>query len=108
MLPKKNRLDTKTTEEIFKKGIFLNSPSLTFKFIKNKSLTSPRISFIAPKSVSKLAVKRNSLRRKGYTALIKHIKKFPVGITGAFIFRKPESDVSTLENEIKIILTKIN
>ena len=33
MLKKKNRADTKTVDKIFKEGRFLNSQSLTFKFI---------------------------------------------------------------------------
>jgi len=69
MLKKKNRADTKAVEKIFKEGKFLTSPNLTFKFIKNKNSSTPRISFIAPKNIAKLAVERNLLRRKGYVIL---------------------------------------
>ena len=107
MLPKKNRADTKTVEKIFKVGRFLNSPSLTFKFILNQG-NNKKISFIAPKSIAKLAVKRNFLRRRGYNVLQKYLKDFPDGILGVFIFRKLEDNVLILENEIKNILSKIN
>ena len=107
MLPKKNRVDKSGINLIFKKGKFIVSPSFTFKFIKTDE-KGKRISFIAPKSIAKLAVKRNSLRRKGYLALEKHIKAFPSGILGAFVFKKIEEDVSKIENEIKNILNKIN
>jgi ribonuclease P protein component len=107
MLPKKNRADTKTVEKIFKLGKFINSPNLTFKFISTGDKKT-RISFIAPKSVAKLAVQRNSLRRLGYSALQKNWRHSPVGLSGVFIFRKSEKDVSILENEIKTILAKIN
>ena len=107
MLPKKNRVNTKEVEEIFKKGRFLNSPNLTFKFIKTNE-NGIRISFIAPKSVAKLAVKRNLLRRKGYSVLQRCINDFPVGITGVFVFKKAQEDISILENEIKNIIAKIN
>ncbi len=119
MLPKKNRVSTKEVERIFKEGKFLNSPSLTFKYVKNNS-KEIKISFIAPKSVAKLAVKRNLLRRRGYRALEKYIALSPVGVTGVFIFktrpngrglsvgREYQDDISVLESEIKSILVKIN
>lgn len=107
MLPKKNRADKKAIKKIFKEGKFINSPSLTFKFILNNNTTT-RLSFIAPKSIAKLAVKRNLLRRRGYSALEKYLKDFPAGVMGVFIFKKPEENILTLENEIKTILSKIN
>jgi ribonuclease P protein component len=117
MLPKENRADKRQIEEIFKKGRFVSSPNLTFRFIKlptsqtrgNSHMSDlwPQISFITPKSVAKLAVKRNLLRRRGYLALEKHIHQFPAGLLGAFVFKKPLDSVSEIENEIKIILTKI-
>jgi ribonuclease P protein component len=107
MLPKKNRADTRAVEQIFKQGKFLNSPHLTFKF-----LTSPKnerkISFIVPKSVAKLAVKRNFLRRIGYDALKKYLPDFPTRLVGVFIFKKYQTDSEVIENEIKNILHQIN
>jgi ribonuclease P protein component len=116
MLKKKNRADKKDIDLLFKEGKFVNSPNLTFRFILISGQALPRISFIAPKSVAKLAVKRNKLRRRGYTALGKFIDKFPHGVLGAFIFKtRPtgrsfgrEYEVSNIENEIKDILSKIN
>lgn len=107
MLPKKNRAVTKEVEQIFKEGSFLSSPHLSFRYLKNTS-KEVKISFIAPKSVSKLAVKRNLLRRRGYRALAKDIKLSPVGLVGVFVFKKYQDDVSILSNEIKNILTKLN
>lgn len=112
MLLKKNRVTVKEVEEIFKKGRFLNSVSFTFKFIQ-KNIgqiygNSCRISFIAPKSVSKLAVKRNLLRRRGYSVLRKYIDQFPLGIAGVFVFKKYQDNALIIENEIKNILSKIN
>jgi hypothetical protein len=108
MLPKKNRVDKNGINLIFKEGKFISSPLFTFKFILNNKSISPRISFIAPISIAKLAVKRNSLRRKGYLALETYIKAFPSNILGAFVFKKIEDDVLKIENEIKNILNKIN
>jgi ribonuclease P protein component len=108
MLPKKNRVERKEVDEIFKKGRFLNSTYLTFKFLSKKDSKTRKISFVAPKSVAKLAVKRNLLRRRGYSALKKYFNQFPVDIIGVFIFKKYQDDVSIIENEIKTILNKIN
>ncbi len=121
MLPKKNRVSTKEVDKIFKEGKFIVSPSFTFKYILRATsqtcgnshmsdlwLNSPRVSVIAPKSVAKLAVTRNLLRRRGYTALSKYIDQFPIGIIGVFVFKKYQDNVSIIENEIKTILTKLN
>lgn len=114
MLPKKNRVSKKEVDLIFKicppngrEGKSITSPNLTFKYFKNNS-PEVKISFIASKSVAKLAVKRNLLRRRGYLALGRRLDRFPVGIIGIFIFKKYQDDISIIENEIKIILEKIN
>ena len=108
MLPKKNRVNKKEVDEIFKKGRFLNSSNLTFKFLIKNNLKTKKISFIAPKSAAKLAVKRNLLRRRGYSALGRHFQEFPSGISGVFIFKKPLNSVIEIENEIKTFIHKIN
>lgn len=108
MLSKKNRVDKKKIDLIFSQGKFLISPTLTFKFLLTDIDAQARISFIAPRSVAKLASKRNRLRRRGYTALRKYIHAFPVGLLGAFVFKSHVEDLFILENEIKNILDKIN
>lgn len=95
-------------EKIFQEGRFFNSENLTFKFVLNKNSNIPAISFIAPKSIAKLAVKRNLLRRRGYTALAKYINKSPPGLIGVFVFKKYQDSILILEDEIKNILNKIN
>lgn len=107
MLPKKNRADTKEVDKIFKEGRFVVSPSFTFKYFKSPK-KEIKISFIAPKSIAKLAVKRNLLRRRGYSALGKYLDQFPAGLVGVFVFKKFQEDILIIENEIKNILTKIN
>lgn len=107
MLPKRNRLDKKTIEIIFKKGKFVVSPSLTLKFLIVKE-NRKQISFVVPKTVSKKAVDRNLLRRRGYIALNKCFKDFPIGFLGVFIFKKYQDNVLILENEITNIFSKIS
>lgn len=108
MLSKKNRVDKKNIDLIFKQGKYISSENLTFKFLLTETKTLPRISFIAPKNIAKLATMRNKLRRRGYTALRKHIHDFPLGLLGAFVYKKYEDDTLILEDEIKNILIKIN
>lgn len=107
MLPKKNRVGTKEVAQIFKGGRSLSSPSLSFKYFKNND-KEVKISFIAPKSLTNLAVTRNRLRRCGYSALEKCITLSPLGITGVFVFKKFEDSILILSNEIKNIFSKIN
>ncbi len=118
MLPKKNRADTKLVKKIFKEGKFINSPNLTLKYLDNIS-NEKRISFIVPKTVSKKAIVRNLLRRRGYFILKKYWEFFPSTIGGVFIFSKKSFQIfggkknknknptKKLEEEIKIILGKL-
>ena len=56
MLPKKNRVNTKNVEKIFKEGFFVNSQNLTFKFIKvfgKSDLSGTPGSLTYPKTFSK-------------------------------------------------------
>lgn len=107
MLPKKNRTDKKTVESIFKQGKFLNSPYFTFKFVISPG-KQRKISFIVPKGVSKLATKRNLLRRKGYIALQGSLGSLPEGIAGVLVFKKYEEDVEILGKDIQSIFGKIH
>ena len=108
MLSKKNRAGKKELDRVFQKGKFINSPTLTFKFLLEAGTFPPRISFIVPKSVARLAVKRNALRRRGYTIIQDHWRGLPAGLLGAFIFKKYRDDAQMLKNEIKAILSKIH
>ncbi|MEK7459718.1 MAG: ribonuclease P protein component [Patescibacteria group bacterium] len=105
MLPKINRVDRKQIQQIFKFGSIIHSPNLTFRYLKDKNIKNYKISFIVPKTVSKSAVQRNSLRRRGYIALEKNIHLLSFPIIGVFIFKK--QNIENLENEIKNIIKKI-
>lgn len=105
MLPKKNRVNKKNIDLIFKQGRIINSTLFSFRFIKGNNT---QISFIAPKNIAKLAVHRNSLRRKGYNLLKKHINTLPVNIIGVFVFKKKETDNLVIDNEIQNIFNKVN
>ncbi len=104
MLPKKYRASRKVVDKIFKKSSVLSSPALNFKFINSPG--SLNISFIVPKNVSKSAVKRNLLRRRGYKAVQKNFTRLPKDISGVFILKSP-APAGDLEKEIALILSKL-
>jgi len=120
MFPKKNRADKKAITEIFKAGKFVSSGNLSLKYLKKDGSSPILVGFVAPKTVSRLAVDRNLLRRRGYAALRKHINEIPQGFLGAFIFGPKGKKVfggkrganyfpiKNLENEIETILHKIH
>jgi len=125
MISKQNRVDKKLIDQIFKTGRFISSSNLTFKFTSSptplliKERGATKIAFIVSKTVSKKAVVRNLLRRRGYFILKKYIKQFPVGISGAFIFGKKSFElfgkrkskiynpIQNLELEIKAIINRL-
>ncbi len=108
MLPKKNRANKNKVERVFKEGKFVNSPFFSFKFILNKQSNTRQISVVVPKSVSKLAVSRNRLRRLGYQVLEQYLDLFPAGIEGVLMFKRINEDILAISNEIKQIASKIN
>lgn len=119
MLSKINRSDRKDIKQIFEFGRFVNSQNLTLKFILEKT-KNKKVSFIVPKTVSKKAIIRNLLRRRGYAILRKYFSRIPVGFKGVFLFGKKSvnafggrktktfNPILNLENEIKNLLHKIN
>lgn len=118
MISKKNRNSRKDIEQIFKFGRFFVSPNISLKFIKNPNNVK-MFSFITPKSVSKKAVIRNLLRRRGYVILKKYLTIIPNGLMGVFVFGKKSAmffggrksknlkPMNNLENEIKNLVFKL-
>lgn len=95
-------------DKVFKEGSYLNSPSLTFKYIKTPSPIY-RISVVVPKSVTRLAVKRNLLKRILYKIIKEVLVYSPKNkIWGVFVFKKYQDDISVLQNEIKKIFSLVN
>jgi ribonuclease P protein component len=107
MLKKINRLDKRSVDKVFKKGFYLNSLFLTFKFLKTNT-PSFRISVVVPKSTNKLAVKRNKLKRMVYDIIKKNIDDSLKGVWGVFIFKKEPDNLLVLENEIKKLFSLVD
>lgn len=93
-------------ERVFREGRSIHLSTLQFKYIKGDG---PRVSVIAPKSIARLATKRNALRRQAYRALASHINNLSQDIVGIFIFKKvPAEGAEILNDEIETIFHKIN
>ena len=103
MLAKKNRLDRKTLEEVFKRGRSFSTPLFNFKFLRH--VGPSRISFVAPKSVAKKATQRNLLRRKGYGALPRVV---PANILGVFVYKKEEKNAKIIKENVQQIFSLAN
>lgn len=102
MLSKKNRVTKELFLYIMKNGGTLSGSVFVFRYLPADTYN---FAVVAPKSVSKGAVGRNSLRRKGYTA----IRSFtPRKGTGIFFYKKNTSKVSyqEIKNDIGVLLKK--
>lgn len=109
MLPKNRRIERKEFPTIITSGKRLNSDSflLYISPLKETNSKSPsKIAFSASKKVEKLAVKRNKLRRWGYSIIRKHLKHVKDGFYMFFVYKKDYNKQSEgLEKEILGLLS---
>jgi RNase P protein component len=116
MLAKKNRVGTKTINEIFSakktrtlKTSFLSTDNLTFKYtFQTKENKRPQISAIIPIKISPKANKRNQLKRLCYDIVKKYIPQFPDTLSLIILFKKYQDSPTDIEKDIKYFLKKIN
>ncbi len=106
MISKKHRVNKALFDQIFKGGSVVHSPIFMFKYLKNLE-NKGFYSFVVPKTVAKSAVKRNSLRRKGYN-MLRNIGILG-GVSGVFFYKKGTSGAQTQEikESIELILKNI-
>ncbi len=119
MLLKKNRVTKKDIEEMFKKGSSVFSPNLNLRFLVNSTEKEPKVAFIVPKTVSKKAVIRNRLRRRGYQIIQKKLSSLPQKLKAVFVFGKNSTKIfaesgkkgilslKKLEEEINFFISKL-
>lgn len=109
MLPKNRRISKKIFTAISRsKGKIIQSPFLTAKIIKKERECEGKsfFSFVVSGKVSKKAVERNLLRRRGYAAVRLVSKNIQPCFVCVFYFKKPALSLSykKLEGEITTIL----
>lgn len=102
MLPKKKRVTKELFKLIMKEGKVIQGSLFLFRYIPQPL---PQYAFVAPKNIAKKATQRNSLRRRGYSALSRHKIKASAGI---FFYKKEgkEASFEAISSDIKSILAK--
>lgn len=86
-----------------KEGKVLNSSFFVFRYIKQNT---PQYAFVAPKSIAKMATKRNKLRRRGYNI----IRSLPIkSVAGIFFYKKQgvEAKIEEVKKDILFLLNNI-
>jgi len=110
MLPLSQRIRRRDFDDIFKKGRFWQSDNVSLVTLKIEGPDSnkSKFAFSASKKVSKKAVVRNKLRRRGYAAIQKLISKTKPSFLAVFIFKKEADSLSfeEIEKEITFLLRK--
>lgn len=102
MFPKKKRVTKNTFQTIIKKGGIASGSFFILHYLKKDT---PEYAFVVPKKIAKTAVKRNSLRRKGYNILrLYNLKHF----AGIFFYKKEALNASFAEikEDIDFLLKK--
>lgn len=85
------------------KGSIASGSFFVFRYLRQNI---PQYAFVAPKKIAKTAVKRNSLRRRGYNILRSYGLKSCAGI---FFYKKEAISASPteLKEDINYILKKV-
>ena len=100
---KKKRVTKKLFDQVIKEGATLSGSFFVFKYIYKYN--SPTYAFVTPKKLKINAVKRNRLRRRGYSI----IREIPLNKGLGIFFYKKESlgvDLGMLKKDIIDILKK--
>ena len=115
MLPQKNRIPKLLFETALKRTKVIQGQYFKLRFLGVKNLSAQagkkqsQFSFITPKTVSKKAVQRNLLRRRGYSIIQKNLKNIKNPLLAFFFFNKDATGATykELEADIMSLLKKI-
>jgi ribonuclease P protein component len=88
MLNKKQRLTSPLVKEVFASGRSIFGQDVSVVFIKTKENLPSKFSFSISAKAVKTAVKRNAVRRRGYSVLEKNIKLLKTSFHIVFIVKK--------------------
>jgi ribonuclease P protein component len=108
MINKDQRIKSEYFDEILKKGKRFFSESFTCSVLKNEETDNSKFAVVVSKKVSKLAVKRNILRRRMFALLSKQKESFPTPYFFVFFIKDKTFKVNEgIKNEMKILIKKI-
>jgi len=108
MLPKKRRVEKELFPDVLNKARSFYGENMSLRVFLAEPYKETRVSFVVSKKVSNKAVKRNFLKRKGYSA----IKDMPISLNKGFVcvffFKKSTLSISytDLKKEISSLLKK--
>jgi len=103
MLPKKQRIERKYFSQILKTSRRFISPHFLLYIATQENKLPAKFSFSVSKKVSKKAVGRNLLRRRGYSVISRHIQDIRPGYFYFFSFKSKPQELSFVELEREII-----
>src|SRR3989338_3372276 len=109
MLPSSLRIRRSLFKDIFKRGSVFHSKDLSLFVLKDKEAVKASLfSFSASKKVSKVAPKRNKLRRQGYSAVRTFLKEAIPGFLCVFVYKKTAGEASPhgIKSQIEFLLRK--
>ena len=101
MLPKKARVTRPIFSEILKGSRVSSSPFITLR-VRLINGPEQRFSFVVPKSVSKKAVTRNLMKRRGYSVIKKRLAGIRKGVYCVFFLKKGVEKLKYQEFEREI------
>lgn len=109
MLPKKDRINKKLFDEIFKNGKTYHSDSLYVKISKLQPEEESKFAFVTPAKFFKKAYERNKLRRQGYSVIKYNLKDIKKGFAIIFFLKKEIKDINfeKYKTEVENILNKV-
>jgi len=89
MLPSKLRIHKSFFEEIFKKGFFYSGQNINLVLLKKPEITKygSKFAFSVSKKNVKNAVKRNFLRRRGFSVIKNSKNDIKTGFLGVFVLK---------------------
>ncbi|MEK7552434.1 MAG: ribonuclease P protein component [Patescibacteria group bacterium] len=109
MLPSPLRIRRILFKDIFRKGSVFHSKDLSLFVLKDKEAVKASLfSFSASKKVSKIAPKRNKLRRQGYSVVRNFLKEVTPGFLCVFVYKKTAGEASfeDIKTQIEFLLRK--
>lgn len=102
MLPKQKRITREQFKNTLPGGRSLYCELVSLRIAPFPGETS-RFSFVVPKAVSKSAIKRNLLRRRGYSVIEKHLQNIKNAHIYAFFLKKGVEKLKFSEFETVLI-----
>ncbi len=108
MLPKTNKINKKLFDKVFKEGKTYHSDFLYIKTLKNNGVS--KFSFVVMKKNLAGAVRRNLIKRRGFSIIKQELTNIKSGVAVIFFIKKGSEKITfkQLETEIKKILSKAN